>query len=483
MTLRPGVQVQVLTTPPPRSAPTDTGIWFVVGTSDQGRVDKPMFLSSMSDFTRLLGARQSYSLLYDALEEFFREGGSRAYVSRVVGPAAVQASKNLLDAVAAISLIVRALGPGTYGNSIKVGVVAGVTGGSFQIQITDANNVVLEQSGDLLTQQDAATWSVTSQYVTITVGASALNPAVAAPVVMAGGTDDRLNITDAQWQAALDRFTRDLGPGNVSAPGRTTTTGYTQLADHAKNNNRVAFLDAADTPTVATIQTAVANAKSTGSGQYAALFAPWIVIPGIVPGTTRTVPPSATAAGRASATDAAEGPGVPAAGEGKGTSRFALDVSQPSWTDSQRDTLNTSGVNVIRNLEGDVVIYGWRSLADPINNPYWVPLGTVRYLMGLGARAWARGQSYIFDQIDGQGHTIAAYHGALVSLCQDDWVLGEIYGVTASEAFNVDTGPGVNTDAALAGNELRAVIAVRPSPFAELVTIQIVNVPITQEVS
>jgi len=202
----------------------------------------------------------------------------------------------------------------------------------------------------------------------------------------------------------------------------------------------------------------------------------------MVAGTQRTVPPSALAAGKCAQVDPVYGPGTPAAGV-KGVSSFATDTSQPDWDDTTRDTLNTDGVDVIRVLNGAVTIYGWRSLADPINNPDWVPLGTVRYLMGLAARAFSVGQEFVFAPIDGQGHTISAYQGALVALCLADWNAGEIYGQTSSDAFNVDTGPAVNTPTVLAGNELRAVISVRPSPMAELVTIQIVNTPITQAVA
>lgn len=483
--LRPSVQVQVLTTPPPRSAPTDTGVWFVTGLADQGRVDRPILVQSMSDFTRQLGARVSYSVLYDALDTFFHEGGSQAYVSRVVGPAAVVATKNLVDNAAGVSLVVKALGPGAYGNSIKVAVVAATAGGVYKIQVYDVNNVLLEDSGDLTTQADAVSWSQNSQYVTITLGATALVPVVGganAIAALATGTDDRANITDAQWLAALTRFTKDLGPGGVSAPGRTTDAGHTQLSDHASVNNRVALLDAPDTATQATLVTSATGGKSTGTGQYAAMFAPWLVVPGLVPGTTRTVPPSALAAGRMAASDASAGPGVPAAGD-RGVSQFGIAVSQPAWDDITRDALNSAGVNVIRMLFGAPTIYGYRSLADPVTNPYWVPFGTVRYLMGLAARAWAVGHQFVFDQIDGQGHTISAYQGALVSLCQADWIAGEIYGATPDLAFNVDTGPAINTPAVLAGNELRAAISVRPAPMAELVTIMIVNVPITQGVS
>lgn len=479
--LRPGVNIQVLTTSPPRSAPTDTGVWFVTGITEKGQAGVPLLIRSMSDYATYLGARVSYGILYDALDLFFREGGSSVYVSRVVGPSPVTATHTILDSGSGVSLNVSAIGPGVYGNSLKYQITAGVVSG-YRLKILDASNVLLEDSGDLTTQQDAINWSQQSQYVRVTIGATALVPAVVAATALAGGTDDHANIVDAQWLAALNIFTKDLGPGNVSAPGRTSDIAHTNLADHAAANNRVALLDAPDTFTAATLTTSATNGKTTGNGQYAALFAPWIVVPGVVVGTTRTIPPSALVAGKTAAVDQASGSGTAAAGS-RGISSYGTAVSQAGWDDTTRDSLNTAGVNAIRFLNGAVTIYGWRSLADPINNPYWVPLGTVRYLMGLAARCYVVGQQFIFSPIDGQGHTISAYTGALTALCAADWNAGDIYGLTPDQAFNVDTGAAINTPTVLAANELRAAVSVRPSPMAELVTIQIVNTPITQQVS
>src|SRR4029077_20945156 len=129
---------------------------------------------------------------------YFREGGSNAYVARVVGPAAVTASKNLLDGSAAISLVASALGPGSSGNNTKVGVRAGTAGGSFVIFVQDVSNTEVETSPDCLTQGAAVNWALNSNYIRLTIGASALNPAVVAASALAGGNDDRNNIVDAQ---------------------------------------------------------------------------------------------------------------------------------------------------------------------------------------------------------------------------------------------------------------------------------------------
>jgi phage tail sheath protein FI len=397
--VRPAVEVDVLTSPQPAALPADSTTWFVVGLCDFGRTDRPIQVTNMNEFVAKCGARVSYSVLYDALDTFFREGGSNAWVGRVIGPGATFGVRSLLDAGAAVSLIVTALGAGANSVNITVQAVAGSQGG------------------------------------------------------------------------------KDYGPGQVSAPGRTTTAGYNQLLDHAAANFRTAILDAPNTPTAATL-TAI-SAATGANEQYGGLFAPWLIAPGVIAGTTRTVPPSGLVAGAIARSDPANGPGAPAAGN-NGIGQFVNNISQPAWDDTTRNTLNNAGVNVIRLIAGQVKIFGWRSLANPNVSPGWVNLGTVRYLQNLSSRAWRAGQGYLFQLIDGQGHTIARYVSALTALLLADWNSGQIYGASSADAFLVDAGPTVNTPTTLSQNMLIANIAVRPSPMAELIKIQIVNVPITQ---
>src|SRR4249920_4143796 len=186
---RPGTQVIVQTISPPRSAPTDTGSWFVTGITEKGSNLAPISIRSMDDYATYLGARVNYGILYDALDTFFRSGGNQAYVARVCGPAPVTAFKDLLDSGAGVSLHVFANSPGVWGNSIKVQVTAGVVSG-YQIHILDAANNLLENSGDLQTQNDAIIWSATSMYVVVTLGVTALVPAVAAAVALGGAATD-----------------------------------------------------------------------------------------------------------------------------------------------------------------------------------------------------------------------------------------------------------------------------------------------------
>jgi hypothetical protein len=478
MTARPGVNVTILEIPTPVSVPQDTGTWFVLGTTDRGPANSPYLIQSLDQFNTVFGVRQSYSNLYDCLETFFREGGYRAYISRVVGPAATSGTKNLLDGSAGISLTVNAIGPGAWSANYKVGVVAGGAGGTYQIQVSDASNNILEQSSDLPDQGSAVAWSQYSNYVRIVLGVSALNPAVVALAALSAGNDDRASITDTQWQTASDACGPMLGPGQFSQPGRTTSTAYAQMKNHAEANNRVAIMDLPNSATVATLTGAAAGVQT----RFGAAFAPWVVIPGLTAGTTRVVPPCALIAGLIAGNDPSLGTNMPAAGV-NGQAAFVTDLSQPDWTDSQRTSLNSANCNVIRRMFGAIRNYGWRSLTSAVSDPSWINFGNARLFMDLAAELDGIGENYVFSEIDGQnGTTIEGFHGDLAADLLGHYNAGELFGDTADQAFAVDTGPQVNTLATIANNELHAICRVRMSPFAEYVVIQVVKRQVTQPV-
>src|SRR5215472_8880041 len=119
---RPGVTVTLRDTPGGVGFPTTTGTWFVAGTADRGPAGTYSQITDLNDFVNTYGQRQSYSVLYDAIETFFREGGGQAYVSRVCGPAATSGFLNLMDNAAAVSLVATAIGPGAWSSSYKVAV-------------------------------------------------------------------------------------------------------------------------------------------------------------------------------------------------------------------------------------------------------------------------------------------------------------------------------------------------------------------------
>lgn len=477
--MRPGVNIAIRSTPPARIAPTDTGVWFLSGLTEKGSVMEAILVTSLADAEDKLGARVSYGSVYDALDVFFREGGSRAYVSRVVGPTSVSAFVMLNDGSAAPTLKVEASSPGDWGNALNIQVVAGTVGGSFVLVVSHDTLGELERSPDLLDKPEALNWASDSEYVRLTDQASLNDPAVVAVTSLAGGNANTGAVTDTEWTASLGRFSRDLGPGQVSFPGRTTTAAHTALQAHALATSRIAILDAPNVSSKATLLTALSGVRS--NGKWSGMFWPWDIVPGVVSGTDRTVAPSARIAGSIARSDASGSPNTPAAGE-NGVARYVTGLSQVALTDADRQELNAAGLDISIVKYGGVRTYGWRSCANPTTEPDWVNLGNSRMLMEISARADEIGEMYIFQEIDGQGTLMSKFGSSLVGMLMDYWNSGSLFGATVDQAFFVDTGPSVNTPTTIQNLELRAVIGVRPSPFAEMITIEVVKSQVTQAI-
>jgi hypothetical protein len=478
--VRPGTDVAILDSAPPRSAPQTTDAAFFVGLTEQGPLG-PQLVETLADFRTRFGARVSYGALYDALEVFFREGGSRAYISRVVGASAVVAGRTLNDGSAVATIKVSAIGPGAFANVYTV-AVATVSGG-FTITVADGAGTVITRSPVLADKNAAVDWGVADPSVDVTIAGAGGNPATLSAAVMSGGTDDRASVVDTDWRTALNRFTPALGPGQVLAPGNTAAASRTYLLQHASANRRIALLDASDTATVATVVTEVTTIRTNAGNDVArwgALFAPWIRVNGIAAGTTREVAPSSIVAGIMGRNDVAgTAIGQPSAGTIYGISRTALALAQP-YTDTDTATLYNAQANSIRTGPNGIMVYGDQALCDPLVYPLWQGLGSNRTVMKIAAQADAILQNHVFAVMDGQGHEFAKLAGELVGMLMPIWEEGSLYGATFDEAARVDTGPKVNTPASIAARELHATVAVKTSPAADWVTLNLVRVATTE---
>ena len=455
---------------PARSQPTDVDVFFVAGLAEKGPAT-PVLIHSMSEFTTNFGDRVSYGDLYDMLDAYFREGGSRAYVARVVGDAPVRATVVLDDASSADTVAVTATSPGDWANSINVAVVAG-TGGARHFVITNDDGDTLEVSPDFLNKTDMLGWD--SSYVDITsAGPSTDMPAVVGTTSLAGGDDDRDTVDDTSYEDILDNFNKDLGPGQIALPGKLSAAVQGALLEHAYTNNRVALLDAPDSGTASTLTAAATTLTANPYSRYGGMFGPKAIIPGITPGTTREMWWSVI---QAAMIARMLNPNDPAAGV-NGMSRLALR-SKYTYSDTDRETLNNAGVNIAREMYGGVRTYGYRTLASPVTLPQWVQLNAIRTIMAIKAEADSVAESYVFAQIDGRGISISSFGGALSAMLAKYYEEGALYGRTPQEAFAVDTGSQVNTPASIADGQLKANILVRTSPFGEMVNIDIIKMPL-----
>lgn len=472
---RPGAEVVVVDAAPPRSAPVSIDTWFAIGLTETGP-DTPQLVRSFSEFTNKYGGRNGYQTSYDAMETFFREGGSRVYFQRVFGPAPTKGTLTLTDTTPAPTLTVTARNAGAASAQMKIAVV--VSGTDYTINITNMANELLETSGLLADKQAAIDWSATSDLVVITSGGpSLLDPKVLAATALSAGSDDAAAATDATWIAALDKLTIDLGPGQVSAPARTTSAIQKALLQHAYDKNRVALLDSAYAaiPSKSALIAQADALRDDPNARYGALFAPWAQVPGIVAGTARYVPYSPVQAALMARIRQAN---VPAAGV-NGQARYAVGVVG-TFTDTDREDLNEGGVDIARPMFGGVRTYGYRTLADPQTLRQWIGLNNARLVMEIKAKAYAIAEDFTFSQIDGEGVVFERFAGQLDGMLVPYYESGQLYGTAADEAFFVDVGNAVNTPTTIADGQIRAVIYLKASPFAELVHIDIVKQQIAE---
>lgn len=477
----PGTQIVSRAAPPSRGGASTTGTWHVAGFAQRGPTDAPRMLLNLSDYDKFFGGRVSYGQR-DAIEAHFRNGGTRVNFIRIVGPAATVATVTLNDAqgVPAASLAVDSLGAGPSPFSVDVDAGAG---GTYILSIWEGSTR-LQTSPPLTTPADAVSWAETSPYVRIrAVGALAPAP-TANPVALAGGNDDRAAVTDTERVAAINRIPKGDGPGQVSIIGATTAAALAGVAAHALANNRFAVGDlpnsAAEADLIAAAD-AFRAAATDAEESHIFLAEGWHQIPGLVPGTTRTVPPSAIVSALMARQDALTGnPNEPAAGV-NGIPSFSLGILRPNWSDAARGRLNGAGVNVFRLKNGSQRLYGYRTaVAEFGPEGAWLSASNARLRMAIQAEADELAEPFVFSQITKQ--KIAEYNGVLTGMLLGYYNLGALFGDSPQEAFVVDTGTTVNTPDRIAARRLSAVMGVRMSEFAEVVYMEFVKIPVTEEI-
>jgi phage tail sheath protein FI len=460
--------------------------FFVIGQAERGPTDAPVRVTSGTEFRRLFGGRTTYSTLDAQLRTFFEEGGGRAVVLRIVGPAATigALSTPLQDrgSTPAPTLSVKATSAGAWSSRVSVQVLDGPTTGVFRIKVL-VDGVVLEDFANLHSPAEAVsvinTSARASAYIRLTDAGSAAaapanNPAVVGPLTLTAGGDDRASINTASYLAGLALFDDTYGDGAIAIPGLGSAV-HDALIEHADAHNRIALLssergtDAADL----LAQAAAANAPRAG------LFGPWIRVPDGAGGYTTVSPEGFVAAARSRAHNET-GPWRAAAGE-IAKARYVLGTDQV-FTVSDAADLEAGKVNVLATVAASVRVYGWRSLSDDPAN--WMFLSAADLVNRLSVAAKTLLEPYVFAPIDDKGHLLSSIAAALEGLVKPLAAAGALYAYSERDeasgavtqrdpGYRVSVSGDLNTAASLAGNAVYAQLGVRPAPTAALVVLDI----------
>lgn len=481
----PGQYVISATVAPSRGLPTRSGTVFATGLFEQGPAGEPILCRNMSEVIEKFGGRVSWSQGYDWCEAAFAEGVKELWLSRTLGPA-FKFAELIVKNGAEESLKIKGKTPGEWANGPSVagtmGLAISITspgGEKFVIHVFQGGKEVSE-SPVFNTQAEAVAWQ--NRYVQVTIGTGVKPPTAVAETNLAGGKDEHAAVTETNWEEALNAFSADLGPGQVVQIGRTTNLAFKLATKHCAARNRFAVCDFPNIKNSATLSTQGEEMRIDPNARYGAGFAPWIQTPGLIPGATREVPPSALVCGRIASVDAkTENPNAAAAG-GKGGAEYALGVTQTAWTDEERDKLNKTGVMVIRNLFGQPVIFGYRTFVNPVTEPTWLDITNARLFMVIASKISNVGGQFAFAQIDAKGKTTSRLATMIKGELLPYFEKGALYGESPSEAFNVQTGANVNTIQTAEAKELLALVSLKMSEFGEVVTIALSKQPLSGSV-
>ena len=219
----------------------------------------------------------------------------------------------------------------------------------------------------------------------------------------------------------------------VVVPGVTSKTQQEAIIDHCENiQDRVAILDGTPEPetlTVDAIKGATNSTEPTRDSDYAALYFPWINLVDPASGDIISVPPSGHIAGVYARVDGERGVFKAPANEViRGVVSLGRQLSR-----AEQDGLNPAGINVIRAFNGNMRIWGARTLGGDQNALRYI--STRRYM------------NFLRESID-EGTQFVVFEPNSPALWQrikrsvgdflfNQWRDGALFGETPQQAFFV----------------------------------------------
>ena len=392
--LHPGVYIEEVPSGVRTIAGVATSIALFIGWAPKGSVERAVRIHSFSDFEREFGGLDRRSLLGYAVMHFFANGGSDAYVVRVVSAEAdgtaippVTAATTASFAIPAppatpALLVFTATSPGEWGKHYSFNVIENSEDDTrFSLEVREIPDLsdtatfsVVERFENLsMSEADArfVETAVNGRSRIVTVQASGATPPNAAAYgPMTGGADGSVLAPDGPTSAHFHEAVKSkFGTGSVtdaidlfnlvSVPGETDADTIQSLQQICRARRAFLIVDSdpgATADSVATTNLTASNALNS------ALYFPWLRAPDpLKQGAIREFPPSGFVAGIFARTDASRGVWKAPAGTDASVNG-ALGPALP-LSDPQNGVLNPQAINCIRTFPTyGTVVWGARTL-------------------------------------------------------------------------------------------------------------------------
>jgi len=480
----PGVIVTTAVRTGPTNAQTAaTATMFLAGLTERGPDGTVHLITSLSDYEDIYGGVATAGYTHQTIETFFEEGGSRAYVSRVIGSSATEATLELDKTGGTAVITLTAAGKGTWSHSgvLTAQVTQPTAGTNFKI-IIRLNDVIVFTTATHTTVAAAVNEinnsATAALYVTATDEGETGIPAVAAAANFSGGTDDA-TVVAADYVTAIDLFTEDLGPGAICAPGQTSSTVREALIAHAAERRRIAVMGFDDGTSVGDAVDEVAVYAVEDNAEYAAFFHPWVKIPN--GSLTATIPPDGYVCGKRASVHNTYGSWNPYAGE-RSQASFVISPVTP-YSKTEADTLDAGYINAIKVINGTTRIYGARSASEDTDNFRFIVSREV--LNQIVFEAENALEALLFLPIDGRRSTFSRVQATLTGIMERIRIGGGLY--EAFDAFGKQLDPGytvqvndaINPLSQLATGVIKAKVGARVSSVGDTIEVEITKSNLT----
>ena len=503
----PGVYIEEFSSGVHTITGVATSITAFVGWAPQGPTDRAVLVQSWSDYARQFGGLMSGALLGYAVNHFFKNGGSQAYIVRLVDITSALTSTTPASAARGFQpgngFTATAANPGVWANNVygirivqnpsdstRFSLLLVYTApGNPEVTVENFPNLSISPSDPELRTIDSVVNDprTGSQFIRISsVGLTQPTPnppdSASPPYVLTGGKDGAvLAPASPGFHTALNangtgtggvRLLDDVSIFNLlCVPGETDATTISQLQTYCHSHRAFYIADCRQTDTFASLQggpTDLAGPDSINS----AFYFPWVNAPDpLQQGRISSYPPCGFVAGIYAATDATRGVWKAPAGVHAGLSG-AIGLTF-TLTDLENGTLNIQAINCLRNFSvyGNVV-WGARTLRgnDQVDSEWkYVPIR--RLALFLESSLYDGTQWVVFEPNDERlWSQIRLNVGAFM---QGLFLQGAFRGSTPQKAYFVKCDGENNPPSSIAQGVVNILVGFAPLFPAEFVVIQI----------
>jgi hypothetical protein len=479
--LQPGVYIEEISSGVRTITGVATSIALFLGWAARGPTDKAVRIASFSDYQRTYGGLDLRTPLGYSVKHFFDNGGSDAYVLRLIGAGAKAAQIVIGD------LTITASSPGLWGNgySIRTTQRAAPDNARFKVEVLDKNNsnAVVESfenmsmdSSDLRFVESVI--NNRSGFITVSA-ASATAPSDTVSDLAGGLNGTVLTPSTNDFHTAL---LANFGVGSITdridifnlvcVPGETDPATLATLQGACQGRRAFLIVDADPLATVSSLNAGMPAALTGSSAINSAVFFPWVRAPDpLAQGALADFPPCGFVAGVFARTDAARGVWKAPAGSDaslNGATGLAITMS-----DAENGQLNPLGINCLRTLPvyGNVV-WGSRTLnGENDRGSEWKYVPVRRMALFLEESLYRGTQWVVFEPNDEP--LWAQIRLNIGAFLQGLFRQGAFQGRTPKEAYFVKCDSETTTQADINLGIVNIFVGFAPLKPAEFVVIKI----------